>query len=92
MLKTSVLLQNNNNNKTTTVIAKAALGHSMRLQSQQKSVLKTAIVVKIKNETAQHFNYELENLAIGLFYPTTLALIFQLKLPYLPFGELKKNA
>lgn len=49
-------------------------------------------MVKIKNEAAQHFNYELENLAIGLFYPTTLALIFQLKLPYLPFGELKKNA
>lgn len=48
-------------------------------------------MVKIKNETAQHFNYEAENLAIGLFCPTTLALIFQLKLPYLPFGELKKK-
>lgn len=47
-------------------------------------------MVKIKNETAQHFNYQPENLAIGLFYPTTLALIFQLILPYLPFGELKK--
>lgn len=49
-------------------------------------------MVKIKNERAQHFNYQPENLAIGLFYPTTLALIFQLILSYLPFGELKKNA
>lgn len=68
MLGTSVLLQNNNN-KTTTVIAKAALGHSMRLSSKQKSVLKTVIVVKIKNDTAQHFNYQPENLTIGLLYP-----------------------